>query len=378
MSDVCTKCFQDRIARNFIKSHGTIGDCAFCGSRNRKVIRAYRLHGIFMEVVSLYRLYEPPPGSESGGCDTLAECLAEWEIFPEDGDEQQQNNILDAIMGYDRRDGDVSASDDWQAKSDHWTATPMDQRWPWFADYLKRSRRFIIEEDSSGEIVRPETWVPDLLTEASAIREITTRTRLYRGRLGVANDTSGRRVPRPSEEMGAPPPKLAAAGRANPAGFSFLYCALEAETAIVETGRFPGAEVSLWEFQARKALRLADLRGKMSVLEPLDTPNLADEVRKRTLLGSLGRALGAPVHPEDSNLEYIPTQYLAEVIRSAGYDGICYPSALNQTGTNVVVFDPQLIRVTRSGWVFELGRAEYMVHPKPEFVMKPGSKRYRK
>ena len=377
MSDVCTKCFQDRIARSFITAHGTIGDCDFCVSRNRKVIDAYKLHGLFAEVVSLYQQYEPPPGSESWRGDTLAECLAEWEIFPEDGDQQQQNAILDAIMGYDPRDGGISALGDWQAKSDHWTTTPTDQRWPWFADYLKRSRRFIIEEDSSGEIVRPETWVPDLLTETSAIRPITTSTRLYRGRLGVGTDSSGRRMARSSEEMGAPPSKLATAGRANPAGFSFLYCALEAETAIVETGRFPGADVSLRELRARKLLKFADLRGRMSILKPLDTPNLADAIEKQSLLGSLGRALGEPVHPEDSNLEYIPTQYLAEVIRSEGYDGIFYPSALNQTGTNVVIFNPQLIRITRRGWVFKLGRAEYTIQPKPEFVIKERSKRHR-
>lgn len=43
-----------------------------------------------------------------------------------------------------------------------------------------------MEEDPSGEIVRPENWVPELLNDASAVREITTSTRLFRGRLGVA------------------------------------------------------------------------------------------------------------------------------------------------------------------------------------------------
>ena len=56
-------------------------------------------------------------------------------------------------------------------------------RWPWFARYLKRSRRFIIEEDPTGEIVRPETWVPDLLKSAGAVAEIKQTRRLFRGRL---------------------------------------------------------------------------------------------------------------------------------------------------------------------------------------------------
>ncbi len=308
MSFVCTKCFRDRIARTFIKVHGTIGDCDFCGSVTRKVILARALQDLFEEVVGLYELYEQSPGSESYGNESLAECMAEWEIFPDDGDYDRQNRILNAIMGFDPRDDCVSASEDWQAKSDHWAATQLDQLWPWFADYLKRNRRFIIEEDSSGDIVRPEKWVPGLLADASAVRMITPRTRLYRGRLGG----------RSAKEMGAPSAKLASAGRVNPAGISVLYCALDAETAIIETGRFPGATVSLRELRANTLLRLADLRGKMSILEPLDTPNLGEVVRQRTLLGSLGRAFGKPIHPEDSAVEYIPTQYLSEVIRAAG------------------------------------------------------------
>jgi len=97
--------------------------------------------------------------------------------------------------------------------------------------------------------------------------------------------------------MGAPPPKFARASRANPEGIPFLYCAFEPETAIVETGRFPGAVVSLRELRPRKLLRLADLRGDKSIIEPLDTRDLAEQVEKATLLGSLGRALAEPIHP---------------------------------------------------------------------------------
>jgi RES domain-containing protein len=303
---------------------------------------------------------------ESFGGDTLAECLSEWEIFPEDESQGRQNAILDGIMGWDPRDGDQSASEDWQRESDRWFVNPLHERWPWFADHLKRSRRHIIDPDPTGEIVRPETWVPELIEEASSIRQITTHTRLFRGRLGSVTTAHDGRAPLPADQMGAPPARLARAGRANPEGIAFLYCALDAKTAIVETGRFPGAVVSLRPLRAKKTLRLADLRGRASALEPLGTPNLREEIHNRTLLGSLGDALGQPIHPEDSSVEYIPTQYLAEVILAAGYDGICFPSALNPKGANVVIFNPTDVRVSRSGRLFELGRAEYTVHPNPD------------
>jgi hypothetical protein len=368
MSNVCAKCFQDKIAQRFIRTNGSLGNCDFCDSRNRKVIHAYQLKTLFEEVVSLYERHEPAPGpsSEFSGGESLAECLSEWEIFPEDGDETSQNAILDEIMGFDPHDGDICASDEWQSTFENWAAIPLDRRWPWFAEHLMRYRRFVIDDDPTGEIVRPELWVPGLLTDANAVWNVNERTHLFRGRMGsiIGKSPHAYRLPREQAEMGAPPPHLARAGRVNPEGMSFLYCALEAKTAIVETGRFPGAVVSLREVRVRKPLRLADLRGKRSIIEPLATPALAQVVRHATLLRSLGSALGAPIHPEESAVQYIPTQYLAEVIMSAGYDGICFPSALIPEGTNIVIFNPSDARITRRGSVFELGGAKYEIKPK--------------
>jgi hypothetical protein len=372
VTDVCSKCFQDKIARRFIRQHGSVGDCDYCDSTQLKVLPAYRLRDLFEEVLGLYERYEPAPGFESWGSQSLAECLQEWEIFNEDRQEKVQNDILDEILGSDPRDGDISASDDWQAKSDHWAATPTHQRWPWFANYLKTTRRFIIEDDPTGDLIPPEKWVPHLLKAAHAVSEIKTSKKLFRGRMGTVMGESPKAYshPLPAKDMGAPPAKFARASRANPEGISFLYCAFEAETAIVETGRFPGAVVSLRELRVREPLRLANLRGDRSIIEPLGTSNLAEKVETTTLLGSLGRALAEPIHPDDSALEYVPTQYLAEIIRASGYDGICFQSGLYPNGTNVVIFDPTNVRITRRAWVFELGRAEYTIHPNPKFIIK--------
>lgn len=369
MTNVCAKCFRDKIAKRCIRDKGSLGNCDFCHSKHRKVVPPYELKTLFEEVVNLYRRYEPAPGpsSEFSGGESLAECLSEWEIFPEDGDEELQNAILDEIMGFDPHDGDICASDEWQSKFEHWAAIPLESRWPWFAEHLKKYRRFVIDDDPTGEIIRPELWVPDVLTEANAVWEVNSRTRLFRGRIGSITGKSPHayQLPRPREEMAAPPAPLARAGRVNPEGIPFFYCALEADTAIIETGRFPGAVVSVREVRVRKPLRLADLRGKRSIIEPLATPDLAEIVRHATLLGSLGLALAAPIHPQESAVEYIPTQYLAEVIVSAGYDGICYPSALLPDGTNIVIFQPSHVRITRRGSVFELYGAKYDIRPSP-------------
>jgi hypothetical protein len=370
MNSVCANCFQDKIARRFVRQNGAVGNCDYCDSKRLKVLQTYKMRDLFEEVIGLYEEYQPAPGSQMGGGETLAVHLQEWEIFSENCEESRQNEILDDIMGVRPRDGTLSASEDWQAKSDHWASTPLHQRWPWFARYLKRSRRFIIEDDPTGEIVRPETWVPSLLDRTDAFVIVDPAKQLYRGRMGTITGKAPNayRLPLPANAMGAPPATLARASRANPDGISVLYCAFEPETAVIETGRFPGAVVTVRELRPRERLKLADLRGDRSVIEPLGTPNLADVIQIATLIGSLGDALAKPIHPDDFATEYVPTQYLSEVIRSAGYDGMCFGSALKSGGTNVVIFDPPRVRVTRRGWVFELGSAQYAVHPKPEWV----------
>ena len=50
--------------------------------------------------------------------------------------------------------------------------------------------------------------------------------------------------------------------------------------------------------------------------------------------------MARPVDPDDSEIEYVPTQYLAEAILEIGYDGIRYRSAVRKGGTNFVFFEP--------------------------------------
>ena len=35
-----------------------------------------------------------------------------------------------------------------------------------------------------------------------------------------------------------------------------------------------------------------------------------------------------------------------------------------------MIFDPASTRITRRGWTFELGHAEYTIYPNPKFIIK--------
>jgi CspA family cold shock protein len=52
----------------------------------------------------------------------------------------------------------------------------------------------------------------------------------------------------------------------------------------------------------------------------------------------LGEELTKPVFPHKAHLEYLPSQYLCEFIKSLGYDGVLYKSSLGD-GDNYAIFD---------------------------------------
>ena len=92
---------------------------------------------------------------------------------------------------------------------------------------------------------------------------------------------------------------------------------------------------------------------------------LAAMISRNAFLQCLNTALSVPVRREDADIEYVPTQYVAEVIKDAGYDGILYASSLAHGGKNTVLFDPalltvnaatELVTVTEVSVTFEEGR----------------------
>ncbi len=62
--------------------------------------------------------------------------------------------------------------------------------------------------------------------------------------------------------------------------------------------------------------------------------------KKIQLKKVISKDLSKPIRRYDSDIEYIPTQYICEFIRLIiGVDGILFNSSLHSNGQNLVVFD---------------------------------------
>jgi len=73
-------------------------------------------------------------------------------------------------------------------------------------------------------------------------------------------------------------------------------------------------------------------------------PEQIRRVRFHRYLKALGGELRKPIHSSDQPTDYIPTQYLCELAKSIGLDGVLYSSSVDPSGhgRNLVLFDPAI------------------------------------
>jgi RES domain len=143
----------------------------------------------------------------------------------------------------------------------------------------------------------------------------------------------------------------AAEGRANPKGIPCLYLSTTADAAISEVRPWVGAAVSLAQFEVTRPLTVVDcsrLHGQYfklafgnrifdAVGATMSAPS-PDEFEK-IVWAAIDSAFSAPVTEADDVADYAPTQVLAELFRSEGYDGVAYKSAFGDDGFSVALFE---------------------------------------
>lgn len=117
-------------------------------------------------------------------------------------------------------------------------------------------------------------------------------------------------------------------GRTNPAFIKYLYTSEDPYTALVEVRPYLSSKVSIAEIRVNESLKIADFSyesfGKFEGFEQ----NLIYLIMKDFSL------------PSDSNKKnYIPIQYVAEFIKSLGFEGIKFNSSLHGRGRNLTIFN---------------------------------------
>ena len=210
----------------------------------------------------------------------------------------------------------------------------MNPEWTWndLADELKYENRFHCKS------------VNEKLLEKyfhHCIRVLPKGSAFYRVRvMDVKRDAAY-----PLSEMGSPPKEKARAGRMNPEGISYLYLASDEKTAVAEVRASLRDYVTIACYTATKELKLLDFR-KLVNITPFEVESLLPLAANKSLFKQLASAISMPMRRFDNLIEYVPTQYMAEFIKSLEsddgntllVDGIQYESTMNPNGINYMLF----------------------------------------
>lgn len=142
-------------------------------------------------------------------------------------------------------------------------------------------------------------------------------------------------------------------GRNNIAGMSFMYMALDPFVACAEV--YPRNEclISLAEFKIINKLNVVDLSKDASIIPLKDDKDHPIVVNVSEILTACMETFCLPV----SDGDYYVTQYLSNLIRNYGFDGIIYKGFATR-GTNCTIFN-----CASRNFKFMSSRVLYTPHP---------------
>ena len=203
----------------------------------------------------------------------------------------------------------------------------------------------LIEENNNKKIEESEIYIllANMLSEGKTkFKEtLSMDTSLYRSRIVDITciekfSISGNRLNGLDKfESKEPPLHTAMNGRSNIAGASYLYVATDKYTAVAECKPLRGSFLSVAEFKTTKELKIFNLCDN-DTLDELKELQDSKKYLVKTLVELIMRAFYNSVYEIDSG--YKISQYISELVRKHGYDGIAYKSFISN-GKNYAIFN---------------------------------------
>lgn len=331
----CEKCFKDTEIKAIIRGGQTKGKCEFGGNENVYVCNLEDNEYLKDNFEQLLDVYTPMSDMRKEypreNLDLLKNILySQWNIFNLNSDSiyrfvkallpekyKEQPELFDSPIG-------ISGS----IKEDYLKEYSILGTYQWedFVKEIKENNRF------HTNIINKEKLKKILLAvrKCYKIGTVFYRARIWNDRQGFDRN-----------QMGAPPAQKASAGRANPEGISCLYLADSIDTTLHETraGVYDYATVGTFKLlQDIEVVNLAAI-DKISPFQEIDCNLLAINLPH---LRKIAYDISKPLRKHDSTLDYLPTQYISDYIKSEGFAGIEYKSTMCKKGVNFAVFDESL------------------------------------
>jgi len=246
-----------------------------------------------------------------------------------------------------------------------------------FRTAVTSSSRYIFDEETKRFLDEV------LITSGSRQRTIKEGAIFWRSQLGgdtrpvyddEGNEIANEPCPHPVKRM--KPLKYAASeGRANPKGIPCLYLATSKETAMSEVRPWIGSEISVAQFKIETELTVIDCsvnHSKNPLYFDLERGfyEPSDEEREKSVWAHIDKAFSVPVTQNENQAHYAPTQIIAELFKTNGFDGVAYKSMLAD-GYNVALFNIEVAEMLNC-FLYEAKKVtfEFSETANPYFIRK--------
>jgi len=315
---ICPDCIADKELNAFILSSTEIGNCEVCDKKNTPVKDITELLDYFQELINNFE--------KSSDGNSLKSIIQEsWNFFSSDDDASKILNFLLPLLNTEISDSEdiVNYTKEIIENYSHWETLKEELKW---------SRRFFINIENLEDL----GWDGFFNTQY----QLEPKDELFRARL---HHKSGLEAYKP-DEMYCPEPLKASGGRANPLGIPYLYLSDNSETVLYEVRASYLDELSIGTFHLKdkfNSIKIVDFTEDTALFQP----NKVNETIKAKLLRDrISRDLSKPMRRYDSEIDYIPTQFICEFVKVfTGASGIRFSSSLHPNGKNIVIFDQDLM-----------------------------------
>ncbi len=331
----CIACLESHYLKQIILTNNSSGNCDFCNSNNINVYNAEELNVFFKGLLDLYEV------DEVNGDAIENQILQD---FPEKVftqaliDKNKVKALLIDIMSEDSSDYEDVLNKPvilkfYKTDYEERIVKPLVFSWEKFSKEIKSVNRFHFQNNLDLEKLK------EIFAHYSKV--IIKGKNFYRARISPSLEGY------PISQMSNPPNDKASDGRANPKGISYLYLSNDIKTSLFEVRANLYDYISVGKFKLKENLQVINLSSKIiDIFTFLDNDLLEEQIIHQPFISRLEQELAKPHRKSDSDLDYLPTQYISELIKSMGFDGIEFRSAQNPQGYNLAIFNPEKFEPT--------------------------------
>lgn len=358
---ICERCFCDTEVISVIRNKAEIGDCQMCKCKNVHIYDTDKyedLSMMFDELISIYTPVSLLPDSYPKSDTRLlkTELVNNWNVFNIKS-ESDVYSIITAICKEKNEYNEALFNQpvgikelyDQEYLSKHSLLTTYS--WNDFVEALKTKNRFHTHYLDLGLLERFCSYIRKPYKKGDIF---------YRCRISTEAGI-------PIKEMGAPPVEKTTDGRANARGIRCLYLSDTAETTIYEARAGAYDYVTVGKFCLKRDIIVVDLK-KIDQISPfIDELDCLEYATNKEHLNMINIEMGKIMRRSDSDLDYVPTQYITDFVKSithddvAEYAGIEYKSVMHSEGYNLAVFDPDLFECVETK-VYRIDTIDYRKH----------------